>query len=61
MWDSVELSEDWFHVLVTKADKGALVSHLITVIRGAEYCDALFVMVYAVAFVFDFMRPYYKL
>ena len=61
MRDRVELCERWLHVFVTEADKGALVPHLIAVIRGTEYSDTLVVVVFAVAFVFDFMGPYYKL
>lgn len=62
MGDSSELDELRLHVvLVTKADQGALVAHLVTVVGGAEHGDALAIVLHDVAFILHLVGPHHQL
>jgi hypothetical protein len=62
MGDSSELDELRLHVvLVTKADQGALVAHLVTVVGGAEHRDALAIVLHDVAFILHLVGPHHQL
>mmetsp|Transcript_3620 Transcript_3620/g.8590 ORF Transcript_3620/g.8590 Transcript_3620/m.8590 type:complete len:101 (+) Transcript_3620:2837-3139(+) len=60
VWHCTERCEMWNHVTL-ELDKGTLVSHLVTVIRGTEYCDEHSIVIHLKALIFHFMAPNNKL